>query len=29
MIAGPGVCICNECIELCQVVNGRRQKHNP
>lgn len=23
MIAGPGVCICNECIELCQeVLNG-------
>ena len=20
MIAGPGVCICNECVELCQTV---------
>ena len=20
MIAGPGVCICNECVELCQSV---------
>ena len=20
MIAGPGVCICNECVELCQAV---------
>lgn len=26
MIAGPGVCICNECIELCQeVLNGDSQ----
>ena len=27
MIAGPGVCICNECIELCQeVLNGDSQR---
>lgn len=27
MIAGPGVCICNECIELCQeVLDGEKSR---
>lgn len=31
MIAGPGVCICNECIELCQAVldDGAPQEKKP
>ena len=29
MIAGPGVCICNECVELCQtVLDGEAPAHS-
>ena len=32
MIAGPGVCICNECVELCQSIvdnNGNKRPQKP
>jgi len=29
MIAGPGVCICNECIELCQTVLDEENYSQP
>ena len=29
LISGPGVCICNDCVELCQNILREEMKHDP